>query len=114
MRAVTTQSIPAAGDAPRPPERMSWRRCKSLVASDLYRHEGVINARGFWRNFLITPGFRYSVMLRLTQFARAERRARFRLRQFMMFTHYRYSVRYAISISPQTHVGSGLYIGHFG
>jgi serine O-acetyltransferase len=84
------------------------------VASDLYRYDGVISRRSFWRNFLITPGFRYSVILRLTQYARGQRWARFGLRQFMMFMHYRYSVRYGISIHPQTRVGAGLYIGHFG
>jgi serine O-acetyltransferase len=112
---VTTQSLPAANDAaPRPRETMSWRRFRSLVASDLYRYDGALTARSFWRNFFITPGFRYSVMLRLTQYARAKRWARFGFRQFMMVMHYRYSVRYGISISPQTRVGSGLYIGHFG
>jgi serine O-acetyltransferase len=32
----------------------------------------------------------------------------------MMYMHYRYSVRYGISIHPQTRLGAGLYIGHFG
>ena len=63
---MTTQSLPAVVTAvPSGRERMSWRRCKSLIASDLYRYNGVISARQFWRHFLFTPGFRYSVALRL-------------------------------------------------
>ena len=43
MRAVTTQSLPAVDAPPLPRERMSWRRCKSLIASDLYRYDGAID-----------------------------------------------------------------------
>jgi serine O-acetyltransferase len=113
--AVTTQSLPAV-EAAAPParERISWRRCKSLIASDLYRYDAVISRRSFWRNFLTTPGFRYSVALRLAIYARAQRWARFGFRQFMAWTLFRYSVRFGISISARTRVGSGLYIGHFG
>jgi serine O-acetyltransferase len=93
---------------------MRWRQFKGLVASDLYRYDGVIGSGAFWRNFLFTPGFRYSVALRLTTYAYAQRWARFGFRQFMKVMLYRYSIRYGISISPQTRVGSGLYIGHFG
>jgi serine O-acetyltransferase len=115
MRAVTTQSLPAVETAaPRARETMSWRRCKSLIASDLFRYDGAINARQFWRHFFFTPGFRYSVALRITRYTRLQRWTRFGLRQFMAVMLYRYSVRYGISISADTPVGAGLYIGHFG
>jgi serine O-acetyltransferase len=114
MRGVTTQSLPAV-DAPAPPrERMRWRRCKSLIASDLYRYDGVIGPRAFWRHFCFTPGFRYSVALRISSYARARAWARFGFRQFMALMLYRYSIRYGISISARTPIGPGLYIGHFG
>ena len=115
MRAVTTQSLPALGtgkSSARP--RMTWRRCKGLIAADLFRYQGRISQRMFWRHFLFTPGFRYSVALRIGTFARMQRWARFGFRQFMSWMLYRYSVRYGISISPLSPVGPGLYIGHFG
>src|SRR5262245_42017550 len=114
MRAVTTESLPALDlvSATRP--RMSWRRCKGLIASDLFRYQGRIGVRAFWRHFLFTPVFRYSVALRLGMYARSHRWTRFGLHQFMSWTLYRYSVRYGISISSQSTVGAGLYIGHFG
>ncbi|HET9865509.1 MAG TPA: DapH/DapD/GlmU-related protein [Steroidobacteraceae bacterium] len=111
---MTTQSLPAV-DAPAPArERMSWQRCKSLIASDLYRYDAALDSRTFWRHFWFTPGFRYSVALRLSAYARSRRWARYGFRQFMSLMLYRYSVRYGISISPHTPVGPGLYIGHFG
>jgi serine O-acetyltransferase len=112
--AVTTQSLTVEVPAPSNRESMSWRRCKSLIASDLYRYDGVISARHFWRHFFFTPGFRYSVVLRLARYSLMQRWARFGFRQFMSVMLYRYSVRYGICISSQTPVGAGLYIGHFG
>lgn len=93
---------------------MSWRRCKSLIVSDLFRYEGVIDARRFLRHFFFTPGFRYSVILRIARYTRLQRWTRFGVRQFMSIMLYRYSVRYGIGISADTLVGAGLYIGHFG
>jgi serine O-acetyltransferase len=115
MRAVTTQSLHGVETAvSRVREPMSWRRCRSLIASDLFRYDGVISVRQFWRHFFFTPGFRYSVALRITRYARLARWTRFGVRQFMGVMLYRYSVRYGISISADTPVGPGLYIGHFG
>lgn len=112
---MTTQSLPAVDTAaPRVRETMSWRRCKSLIASDLFRYDGVVSPRHFWRNFFFTPGFRYSVALRIARYARLQRWTRFGFRQFMSIMLYRYTVRYGIEISAETPVGAGLYIGHFG
>ena len=93
---------------------MSWRRCKDLIASDLFRYQGRLGQRAFWRHFLFTPGFRYSVALRVGAYARSQRWARFGFHPFMLWMLYRYSVRYGISISSLSPVGAGLYIGHFG
>jgi serine O-acetyltransferase len=112
---VNTQSLPAVRTAaPSDRQRMSWRRCKSLIASDLYRYKGVISPRAFWRHFWFEPGFRYSVALRLAMYARKARWARYGFRQFTALMLYRYTVRYGISISAKSKVGAGLYIGHFG
>jgi serine O-acetyltransferase len=112
---VNTQSLPAVRTAaPSDRQRMTWRRCKSLIASDLYRYKGVISRRAFWRHFWFEPGFRYSVALRLATYARTARWARYGFRQFTALMLYRYTVRYGISISAKTKVGAGLYIGHFG
>lgn len=94
--------------------RMTFQRFKSIVASDLYRHAGVIDVRAFWHHFLWTPGFRYTFMLRLYRYARDSRWAGFGFRQFVSLQLHRYSIRYGISISPDAKIGPGFYIGHFG
>ncbi len=112
---MNTQSLPAVVTAAHSGrERMSWRRCKGLIASDLYRYKGVISQRAFWRHFWFEPGFRYSFALRLATYALTARWARYGFRQLTALMLYRYTVRYGISISSRSKVGAGLYIGHFG
>lgn len=93
---------------------MSPQRFRRIVASDLYRHAGVLDAGTFWHHFLWTPGFRYTFLLRLYQRLHACRWARFGVRQFVSLLLHHYSIRYGISISPDVSIGTGFYIGHYG
>lgn len=93
---------------------MSWPRCRALLASDLWRHAGKLGARTFWSRFFSTPGFRYSVLLRLYAYTREARWCRFGIRHLVVLALHRYSIRYGIDISRDARIGSGLYIGHFG
>lgn len=93
---------------------MNWARCKALIASDLYRHNGVITKRGFLYHFWWTPGFRYTTLLRLYQHAREHRGIWVLYRRLLSFLLWHYSIKYGISISADTKVGAGLYVGHFG
>jgi len=93
---------------------MSPQRFRRIVASDLYRHAGVVDARTFRHHLLWTPGFRYTFLLRLYQRLRASGWARFGVRQFVSLLLHRYSIRYGISISPDVSIGAGFYIGHYG
>jgi serine O-acetyltransferase len=91
------------------------KHLRQLVASDLYRHEGALGKSMFWRHFSRTPGFRYTFLLRLYAYLRDESRiGRFGFRQFVAMLLRHYSIRYGISISPDTKIGKGFYIGHFG
>jgi serine O-acetyltransferase len=93
---------------------MTWKRCRGLIASDLWRHAGALGASTFWRRFLSTPGFRYSVLLRFYAFARSVGWCQLGVRQATVLLLHRYSIRYGIDISRDARIGSGLYIGHFG
>lgn len=93
---------------------MTFLRFKRLVASDLYRHAGVINAGTFWRHFCWTPGFRYAFMLRLYAWLRDSAWGRYGFRQVASLLLHRYSIRYGIAISPDVRIGAGFYIGHYG
>jgi len=93
---------------------MTWQRCRGLIASDLWRHAGTLGVRTFWSRFLTTPGFRYTVLLRLYAWARENRWCRLGVRQVIVLLLHRYSIRFGIDISRDARIGSGLYIGHFG
>jgi serine O-acetyltransferase len=84
------------------------------MASDLWRHAGRLGAATFWSRYFSTPGFRYTVLLRLYVFARDTGWCRYGLRQLVVLALHHYSIRYGIDISRDAPIGSGFYIGHFG
>jgi serine O-acetyltransferase len=93
---------------------MTWKRCRGLIASDLWRHAGRLGAGTFWSRFLSTPGFRYTALLRFYAYARDAGWCQLGVRQMTVLLLHRYSIRFGIDISRDVRIGSGLYIGHFG
>jgi len=93
---------------------MTWKRCRALIASDLWRHAGRGGSGTFWNHFLLTPGFRYTVLLRLFSWARTNGWCSLGMRQLLVMLLYRYSIRFGIDVSRDARIGSGFYIGHFG
>jgi serine O-acetyltransferase len=93
---------------------MTWKRCRGLIASDLWRHAGRLGAGTFWSRFLSTPGFRYAALLRFCAYARTAGWCQLGVRQMTVLLLHRYSIRFGIDISRDARIGSGLYIGHFG
>jgi serine O-acetyltransferase len=93
---------------------MKWKRCRALIASDLWRHAGKLGARTFISRYLMVPGFRYAVLLRFYAYARTSPWCQIGLRQFTVLLLRHYTIRYGIDISRDARIGSGLYIGHFG
>ena len=94
--------------------RISWRRCRSLVASDLWRHSGRLGPGTFWSRYLLVPGFRYAVLLRFYAYARGALWCQVGVRQMTVLLLRHYSIKFGIDISRDTRIGSGFYIGHFG
>ena len=93
---------------------MTWKRCRALIASDLWRHAGKIGCGSFWSLFLSTPGFRYSVLLRFYAYCSTSAWCQIGVRQIAVLLLHHYSIRFGIDISRDARIGSGLYIGHFG
>jgi len=93
---------------------MSWRRCRALIASDLWRYAGSRGRRVFWARFLTTPGFHYTVLLRLYPYTLSAWWCRYGIRHLIVLALHHYAIRYGIDISRDTRIGSGFYIGHFG
>jgi len=85
-----------------------------LVRSDLARYGAGTGLRGFMRQYLLSPGFKYLFWFRMTA---SLREAGFVLRPLHFVGRFmlsRYKIRYGISIPYNVSVGRGLYIGHFG
>jgi serine O-acetyltransferase len=93
---------------------MTWRRCRGLIVSDLWRHAGRTSIRTFLFYFVSVPGFHYTVLLRLYAWARTRRWCSLGPRQAVVLLLHHYSIRYGIDISRDARIGSGFYIGHFG
>ena len=87
-----------------------WR----VVGADLYRYGGCVSIRVFVKHYFLTPGFRYTFWMRLSNHLRQKslilRPCHYLCRAIL----YRCGVRYGISIPYNTRIGPGLYIGHHG
>jgi serine O-acetyltransferase len=83
------------------------------LTADLYRyqHSGRF---GFRRHFLITPGYKYTVWMRLCGYLKTKRATRLTLYPAakLVLLHYRY--KYGIAIPEYTDIGPGLFINRFG
>ncbi len=73
-----------------------------LVGADLYRHDGLSGFRGFCRG-LFRPGFRYSLLMRLTTARRRPSPLSFLLRAMKR----RYRFKYGYEINPEARIGEG-------
>jgi serine O-acetyltransferase len=93
---------------------MTWEHCRGLIVSDLWRYAGKRGAREFGKRLLLSPGFRYSVLLRLYAWSRTCAWCQLGVRQLIVLLLHHYTIRYGIDISRDARIGSGLYIGHFG
>ena len=94
---------------------MILEELKRLWCSDLYRYEGQCNKKLIIKHLVLTPGFKYTFFLRSCQYL-ANKNTKLIRPIYVIFRiilhHYTY--KYGISIDPETNIGKGLYIGHFG
>lgn len=93
---------------------MRYSELKYLVKTDLHRYDGVVSSRVLIRNFLFTPGFRYTTLMRLCQYAKNVMVLKYTLYPVLRFLHSHYSIKYLISIPYNTSIDTGFYVGHYG
>ncbi|MBK5265364.1 MAG: hexapeptide transferase [Alphaproteobacteria bacterium] len=101
----------------KPHRRGCPRTLGSLVAllqADLYRYAGRIDARSFWRHFLFTPGYKYTVLMRSCGYLRTRRFQAFGLYPLSKWLLLRCRYKYGIAIPEYTVIGPGLFINRFG
>ncbi len=90
--------------------RYTW----ALISSDLYRYAGNRRKRSFLRHYLFTPGFKYSVIMRLCGCMKRRPVMRYMLYPFFKLLLLRYRYKYGIAIPEYTRIGPGFFINRFG
>lgn len=87
---------------------------KALLRADLFRYSGKVNARSFWRHFLFTPGYKYTVWMRTCGYLRVQAWAKWLLYPLVKYILLRCRYKYGIVIPEYTVIGPGLFINRFG
>jgi serine O-acetyltransferase len=94
---------------------MGLEELKNAWYSDLYRYEGQCSKKIFIRYLLVTPGYKYTFIMRLCQYlTKTEKRLIKPVYLFFRVVLRHYTYKYGIGIEPSTNIGNGFYIGHFG
>lgn len=76
-----------------------------LIKFDLYRYKGNCSFKNFIKSVINVPSFNYIFWLRVTS-----KYNNF----FLRFLLKRKMIKYGIEIHPETKIGEGFYIGHWG
>lgn len=88
---------------------------QDTLRADLFRYRASLDRSAFWSAFLRDPGFRYTYHLRhVAHYATRKRGPGLLPYLFHRILLNRYRFRYGFDLSPQTRIGPGLFIGHFG
>ena len=93
---------------------MKFKDLILLIRSDLYRYSGNTGIRSFFYHLLFSPGFKYSFWMRKCAYLKAHPFFRHFAFPVAWLVLHHLEIKYGISISYRTSIGSGLYIGHFG
>jgi serine O-acetyltransferase len=93
---------------------MNFRTYRFYVQADLFRYSGAVTFSSFLRHFFLTPGFKYTFIMRTARFLRDLGPLAFPVFILTRSLLWHYQFRYGISIPYDTDIGYGLYIGHFG
>src|SRR3546814_10463847 len=81
--------------------RLVW----ALIQSDLYRYAGSVRFHAFMKHYLFTPGFKYTVVMRLCGYLKQRRWAKWTLYPPLKLLLLRYRYKYGIAIPEYTKVG---------
>lgn len=92
---------------------VNFKNYITLVKSDLYRYTGSKGIGQFVSHFCKNPGFKYTFWMRTAKEFRPHR-IFIPIYLFSRLILSRYTYKFGISISQDTKIDSGFYIGHFG
>jgi serine O-acetyltransferase len=91
-----------------------FHEVRRILVKDLYRYSGDTRIASFMKHFLFTPGFKYTVWMRLAGWLKQGSVSRILAYPIVKFVllHCRY--KYGIAIPEQALIGPGLFINRFG
>lgn len=92
----------------------SFAELKRWLKADLFRYDGRASAKSFWRHFLFTPGYKYTVWMRTCGYLKVQGWARWTLYPLVKYILLRCRYKYGIVIPEYTVIGPGLFINRFG
>lgn len=91
---------------------MTFATLRQYIAADQYRYAGGSGAADFARQWRHESGFRFTVIMRLCAYLRAQRWSRWGLYHLFLLWHRRQQVKYGTYINFASQIGPGLYLGH--
>lgn len=106
-----------SNDAARPHFRgciKRWRSLRAVLAADLYRYAGRTSTKAFLRHYLFTPGFKYTVLMRLCGYLKLKPLLGLGLYPIVKALLLRARYKYGIAIPEYTLIGPGFFINRFG
>jgi serine O-acetyltransferase len=92
----------------------SFSALVDLLSKDLYRYSGKVTWKEFFKHFIITPGYKYTVWMRLCGFLKVQRWSRRTLYYLVKYILVRCRYKYGITIPEYTVIGPGFFINRFG
>lgn len=93
---------------------LTFKQYRFLVLSDFYRVTGSFRTATLIGYIIRGEAFKYIFWMRTCQYSRSNALCKYTIHPFAraMLSHLSYKL--GISIPPETSIGSGFYIGHFG
>ena len=104
-------------EAARPHRRgciKTWRSLCTVLSADLYRYAGCGGLKAFARHYLFTPGYHYTVLMRLCGYLKLKPMQAFGLYPLVKLLLLRSRYKYGIAIPEYSLVGPGFFINRFG
>lgn len=91
---------------------MTLATLQHLIAADQYRYAAGRGWRDFLSQWIHEGGFRFTVIMRLCRYLRAQPWSRVGLYHLALLWHRRQQIIYGVYIDFTTEIGPGLYLGH--
>ncbi|WP_052134762.1 serine acetyltransferase [Sphingomonas sp. 37zxx] len=107
----------SVGEMGKPHQRgciTSFSKLKSVLAADLYRYGGQIDLISFFKHYMFTPGYKYTVQMRACGWLKTKPLYALGMYPLTKWALLRSRYKYGIAIPEYMLVGPGLFINRFG